>query len=56
MVASASVVGALFCDPLDSRLLSRLRRPEWLSASMPAGFRPVEIEHEVPHEQPGMEF
>ena len=27
MVASASVVGALFCDPLDSRLLSRLRRP-----------------------------
>src|SRR5438445_13022767 len=26
MVASASVVGALFCDPLDSRLLSRLRR------------------------------
>ena len=23
----ASVVGALFCDPLDSRLLSRLRRP-----------------------------
>src|SRR5882724_6344422 len=27
MVASASGVGALFCDPLDSRLLSRLRRP-----------------------------
>ena len=27
LFASASVVGALFCDPLDSRLLSRLRRP-----------------------------
>ena len=27
MVASASVVRVLFCDPLDSRLLSSLRRP-----------------------------
>jgi hypothetical protein len=27
MFLFASVVGALFCDPLDSRLLSRLRRP-----------------------------
>src|SRR6266852_9710913 len=27
MVASASVVGAWFCDLLDSRLLSRRRRP-----------------------------
>src|SRR6266550_7206647 len=27
MVASASVVGSLFCDPRNSRLLSRLRRP-----------------------------